>query len=242
MHHESAGIQPHRAFSGLPLLRRVVPTEQMSPALDELSLQFAVMTRNTKRSALDVGCGDGLATAAALARGGHVIAVDPDQNALKKLLVRVPSQHYRRLHVRTGALPDLDFKLASFPAVHAARVLHVLDPDALQLTLTRFYRWLYPGGRLFISALTPAGRYWNSFHPEYFRRRMAQDRWPGYIRNPALVIPDWMGSEDPIHLLDEPILGREIEAAGFTIEGIHRYSLPWDSEQICCACIARCPS
>jgi len=212
----------------------------MSPALDELSLKFAVMTRSAKRAVLDVGCGDGLATAAALARGGHVLAVDPDQVALRKLLVRVPSQHYRRLNVRVGALPELDFKVAQFPAVHAARVLHLLDPEDLHAMLRKFFRWLYPDGKLFLSALTPAGRFWHPFHAEYFRRRMAQERWPGLIRHPSHILPHWTGPDTPIHLIDEPLLAREVEAAGFGIEDVHRYALPWDSDQICCACIARC--
>jgi SAM-dependent methyltransferase len=212
----------------------------MSPALDELSLKFAVTTRSARRAALDVGCGDGLATAAALARGGHVLAIDPDQTALRKLLVRVPSQHYRRLNVRVGTLPELDFKLAQFAAVHAARVLHLLDPGDLQATLQKFFRWLYPDGKLFLSVLTPAGRCWHPFHAEYFRRRMAQERWPGFIRHPAHFLPHWTGPDTPIHLIDEPLLAREIEAAGFAIDDIHRYTLPWDSDQICCACIARC--
>lgn len=240
MSYDSVVVQRQLRAASAALPRRTIATEQMSPALDELSLKFAIMTRNTKRAALDVGCGDGLATAAALARGGHVLAVDPDQAALRKLLVRVPSQQYRRLHVRVGSLPELDFKLAQFPAVHAARVLHLLDPEHLQATLSKFFRWLYPDGKLFLSVLTPAGRFWHSFHGEYFRRRMAQARWPGFIRHPAQVLPHWTGSDTPIHLIDEPLLAREIEAAGFGIEDIHRYPLPWDSDQICCACIARC--
>jgi ubiquinone/menaquinone biosynthesis C-methylase UbiE len=200
----------------------------MSPALDALSLKFAILTRNTNATALDVGCGDGIATAAALARGGHVLAVDPDAEALRRVLVRVPSQHYSRLQVQVGVLPTLDFKRAHFPAVHAARVLHLLTPSDLEVTLRKFFRWLYPRGKLFLSAFTPAGRFWRRFHSEYVRRRMARERWPGYI------------AARSIHLIDSDVLTREVRAAGFTIEEVRCYPLPWDSEQVCCACVARC--
>ena len=50
---------------------------EMSPTLYPLSLQFAIEMRAATRQALDIGCGDGVATAAALARGGRVLAVDP---------------------------------------------------------------------------------------------------------------------------------------------------------------------
>jgi hypothetical protein len=35
------------------------------------------------------------------------------------------------------------------------------------------------------------------------------------------------------------VLLRELEAAGFIIEEISSYSLPWDAEQRCCAVVAR---
>jgi SAM-dependent methyltransferase len=126
-----------------------------TPGLDELSLKFAIFTRTARFDALDVGCGDGIATAAALARGGHVMAVDPDQAALHQLLARVPPEQYRRLKVKIGRLPGLDFKFARFSAVHAARVLDLLDPAARSESLRKFFRWLYPQGRLFVSVLAP---------------------------------------------------------------------------------------
>ena len=71
-------------------LRRASAIDQMSPALDDLSLKFVLWTRDARHDGLDVGCGDGLVTAAALARGGHVTAVDPEQRALLRLLARIP--------------------------------------------------------------------------------------------------------------------------------------------------------
>ena len=45
----------------------------MSPALDELSLKFVIYSRSATGIVADIGCGDGIATAAAL----HLIAVLP---------------------------------------------------------------------------------------------------------------------------------------------------------------------
>ena len=214
--------------------------EQMSPALDDLSLRFAVYTRNARFGALDIGCGDGRATAAALDRGGHVLAIDPDRAALHQLLARVPPEQCRRLQVRVGALPELDFKFARFSAVHAARVLHLLPPPALQQSLSKFFRWLYPAGRLFVSTLAPGGAHWDFAARELARRRMAQEQWPGYIEDLRRLLPGWRAAIRSVHLLDEPVLRRELEVAGFVVEYVNHYSLPWDSEQPCCAIIARC--
>jgi ubiquinone/menaquinone biosynthesis C-methylase UbiE len=119
--------------------------------LDPLSLQFVIWAQAANGRALDIDCGDGTTTLALLARGGHVVAVDADTAALHRLVERVPDGQSRRLQVRHGQLPNIDFKVANFAAVHAARVLHLLDGASRQESIGKFYRWLYPRGRLFVS-------------------------------------------------------------------------------------------
>jgi SAM-dependent methyltransferase len=240
VNYHSALVQSHSSVlhNGIAYARPA--TEQMSPELDDLSIRFAAYARSAKLDSLDIGCGDGIATGAALARGGHLFAIDPDQGALHQLLARVPPEQYRRLKVRLGALPALDFKFAHFSAVHAARVLHLLDPAALQLSLRKFFRWLYPEGRLFISTLTTGGEYWEFAERECARRRTAHALWPGYISDIRRLQPAWRGEHSAVHLIDEPILRRELESAGFEIEYAKCYPLPWDADQICCAIVARC--
>jgi hypothetical protein len=166
--------------------------------------------------------------------------VDPDQDALHQLLARVPPERYRRLKVQTGSLPELDFKFARFSAVHAARMFHLLDPSAFRQSLRKFFRWLYPSGTLFISTLTTGGRYWGFAEREMVRRKMAQDPWPGYIADVRRLQPAWPGECTSVHLIDEPILRRELQLAGFEIEHLSSYPLPWDGDQMCCAVVAKC--
>ena len=217
-----------------------LPTEDMSPALDALSLKFAIATRHSKLTALDAGCGDGLVTAAALARGGHILAIDSDAHRLKQLLARVPSEQYARLRVRIGTLQQLDFKATHFAAVHAARVLHRLSPAELQQTLRKFFRWLYPEGQLFISAFTPAGRYWRAFSAEYAARNLRGEQWPGMIEDVSRYVACDDDAATSIHLLDEPVLRRELAHAGFIVEDLTCHEMQWDPDQSCCAVIARC--
>jgi SAM-dependent methyltransferase len=211
----------------------------MSPALDELSLQFAMWAGKSGKTCVDIGCGAGLASAAALARGGRVVAVDPDPAMIQQLRARVPVQQYARLDVRTAGLPELEFKESGFAAVHAARVLHTLDGPALQASLAKFFRWLHPHGKLFVSALTPLGSFWQLFHSEFLRRVTSGAAWPGYIEDLS-QFHVMTGQGVSCHLLDENVLGREMQTAGFVVETTLRYSLPWEPEQICCSMIARC--
>ena len=118
----------------------------MSPALDDLSLRFAMHAGQTNGTCLDVGSGTGLATAAALARGGHIVAVDPDPVACRELLARVPVEQYARLTVRTSSLPELDFVAPQFVAVHAARVLHNLSGLDVRASVAKFFAGSIPTG------------------------------------------------------------------------------------------------
>ena len=220
---------------------RLSAISAMSPVLDDLSLKFAMWAGQSGATCLDVGCGSGLATIAALARGGRVVAADPDPTQIRQLLARVPVQQYARIAVRTGGLPELEFKESGFAAVHIARVLHLMDGQSIQVSLRKFFRWLYPHGKLFISALTPLGSFWERFHPEFLRRIADGSEWPGHIAD----LSQFHVTADkgiPCHLLDETVLGREVQAAGFAIESTLRYSLPWEPSQICCSMIARCAS
>jgi SAM-dependent methyltransferase len=186
--------------------------ESMSPSLDPLSLRFVIWAQAAAAPVLDIGCGDGVASRALLARGGHVVAVDPDPAALHRLVEQVPAEQCRRLKVRLGRLPDVDFKLANFAAIHAARVLHLLEPVSLEPSLRKFYRWLYPEGKLFLSVLTP--------------------RAAGHARRARNACP--------IHPLDEEALRRHLGAAGFFIEESTTYLPPWSDSEECCAAVARC--
>jgi hypothetical protein len=94
----------------------------MSPALDDLSMQFALFARTAPGDVLDMGCGDGIATAPALARGARIYAEDCDQAVLHHPLARVPPVHAPRLRVRIGTLPGANFKYPRFSAVHVSRV------------------------------------------------------------------------------------------------------------------------
>lgn len=124
----------------------------MTVGLDPLALQFVIWSQTANGPVLDIACGDAAATIALLARGGRVVAVDADPTALHRLVERVPAEQCRRLKVRLGELPNIDFKSANFAAIHAARVLHLLDSESRQVSLGKFFRWLYPHGKLFASA------------------------------------------------------------------------------------------
>jgi SAM-dependent methyltransferase len=212
----------------------------MSSTLDELSLRFAIWTRTADGLAMDVGCGDGVATVAALARGGRVVAVDPDCSALERLRGRVPADQRARLRLHAGRVPEFEFKPGGLCALHAGYVLHLLAGDEIEASFTKFFSWLYPEGRLFISVLTPMGDHWQPFRAEFARRLAASAKWPGYIKFASSLNSTPHDGVTMVNLLDDRILRPVLKVAGFSIEEVSWYSVPWDSAQKCCGITARC--
>jgi ubiquinone/menaquinone biosynthesis C-methylase UbiE len=220
--------------------RRAFGSERMSPVLDELSLQFVIHSRSANGVVADIGCGDGIATAAALVRGAHVHAIDPNEDSLRRMLERVPNEQHARLTVSVGSLPNMTFAHATFAAIHAAYVLHLLDGDVLERALRQFARWLCPGGKLFLSALTPSGDFWLPVRERFARRLSAGVKWPGYIADASRFVVDGEPEAFSVHLLDERILRRALQASGFVIDAFSWYTVPWDRAQVCCGVIASC--
>ncbi|MEU8361734.1 methyltransferase domain-containing protein [Nonomuraea sp. NPDC048882] len=90
---------------------------------------------------LDVGCGTGVVTAAALAAGAEVTAVDVDPGMVALTARRNPSAT-----VRPAALPELPFDDEQFDVIAGNFIInHVPDAAA---ALTELHRVLRPGGTI----------------------------------------------------------------------------------------------
>lgn len=102
---------------------------------------LGVLGGRRPRRLLDLGCGTGVVTSAALALGAEVTAVDTSPAMLALVARRHPG-----VTVRQATLPDLPFDDAEFDAVAGNFVVnHVPDTRA---TLAELHRVLRPGGTL----------------------------------------------------------------------------------------------
>ncbi|NUP77099.1 MAG: methyltransferase domain-containing protein [Nonomuraea sp.] len=102
---------------------------------------LGVLGRRRPRRLLDLGCGTGVVTSAALALGAEVTAVDTSPAMLEVVARRHPG-----VTVRRATLPELPFEDAAFDAVAGNFVVnHVPDTRA---TLAELHRVLRPGGAL----------------------------------------------------------------------------------------------
>ena len=209
-----------------PFIEGLIPTLNnrgfMSESMDYYSARFAEYAGTVGDDVLDMGCAYGVATRAALANGARVIACDMEEGHLQILERETPPELRDRLKTTVGVLPDVEFSAGSFGAILCARVIHFLLAAQIRTTLDKMYRWLKPGGRLFLIADSPYTGYWSNAAPEYEQRKAAGEEWPAFIED----VTEFFESSDelpegmPPYLnpLDPDLLRRECERAGFVVE------------------------
>jgi len=194
----------------------------MFKILDEFADDFIRFAGQTDGEVLDLGCAFGVATIAALEAGGRVTACDLDPRHLKILTENTPEALRSQLTCITGQLPDIDLPEESFDAILCSRVLHFLDGSAIDASVRNMYRWLKPGGRLYLVADTPYG-IWRKLIPIFEARRAKNDRWPGLmigLENYLPFAPKDRAIDGPpfMNLLDPELLARICTDAGFEVK------------------------
>lgn len=127
-----------------------------APLILELVAQTCARHLRPQSTALDLGCGAGNFTLRVLQEVGelHCHLVDLSQPMLARAEQRVRSGGAVSVQTYQSDLRALSFAINSFDCILAGAVLHHLrDDDDWKSAFTRFYAWLKPGGRLYVSDL-----------------------------------------------------------------------------------------
>jgi SAM-dependent methyltransferase len=206
-------------------IKGLVPTLNdkgfMFEVLDEYADEFIRQSAASDAEALDVGCAYGIATIAALEAGARVTACDMDKRHLDVLKSRVSEDLQQRLTLHTGMLPDIALPENHFGTLLCSRVLHFLPGDEIDQSVRNMFRWLKPGGRLYLVADTPFG-IWRNFIPTWEKNQDSGEPWPGHMEKPINYLPYKPSSDDIgppfMNLLDPQLLTRCCEEAGFIVD------------------------
>jgi len=97
-----------------------------------------------RRTAVDLGCGEGTDALTLLARGWSVVAIDSEQVGLDLLTARVPPASAGQIRVVRASYADADLPQAHL--VHAGFSLPFCAPDQFADLWARVRRALLPGG------------------------------------------------------------------------------------------------
>jgi len=191
----------------------------MLEALDSFALEFVDAAARARGEVLDMGCAYGVATLAALERGAKVCACDMEPRHLEHVVERARPEQRASLRTVVGTMPDVQFEDGAFDAILASRVIHFLTGPEIGSTLAQMYRWLKPGGQLFLVADSPYMPGWNTIVPAYEAAKAAGEPWPGFIPDFSKVTSGRAPGQGPqfLNTLDPDILARETAKAGFEV-------------------------
>jgi tellurite methyltransferase len=94
---------------------------------------------------VDVGCGQGIETAAMLATGWRVFAIDAEAEGIARLLARVSPEDLPRLRAEVGGVEDVS--LPDTDLVWASYSLFFIAPQRFPAVWRRIRAAVRPGGR-----------------------------------------------------------------------------------------------
>lgn len=137
---------------------------------------------------LDIGAGIGSNTELLLDAGVTVVANDLSAIHLAQLKYKLDmrenkSHLFKRLYLNDGHLDSLNFPDNSFDGVLISHVFHYLTPQEITSLLPKLFRWLKPGGRLYIQAFNIKFEDFSWYQPTYEENIKAGVQWPGFIEN-----------------------------------------------------------
>lgn len=177
---------------------------------------------------IDIGAGLGVATLPALAAGAYVIANDISSAHLQAIKTQAShAETLDRLTTLEAALPDLP-NLEGLDAVHASNVLHFLTGAEMIQAACWMWHALKPGGKAYIQIQSPWVGHYQSFLPEYHRRKALKLAWPGEIRDARqFAAPEVRAITPAFSHVVEVEVGRQLfERSGFDVEYCEYYRRP----------------
>jgi ubiquinone/menaquinone biosynthesis C-methylase UbiE len=191
--HATASIDPRFWDRAAPkYARKPVPDEQAyRQTLERVAAQLT-----SHDHVLEVGCGTGSTALELAAHAGDIVATDVSGTMISIAQEKAHARGIDNVLFRTGTLDDAGLELASFDAVMAFNMIHLLvDVPA---SIRRAHRLLKPGG-LFLSKTPCIGE--NSF----------------LIRSLLIPLMRTFGFAPYVNNITKASLQADIEAEGFEI-------------------------
>lgn len=232
---------PERTLSSQGVITTLNRRGHTSTHLNEYSQRFVDSLADVSAPVLDIGPAFGVCTLPALATGATVIACDIEPRHLATLLANCPDADRPRLVPMVVDFPNgPHFAGNSIGAVHAANLLTYLTGPDLVRAAELIFHMLRPAGTVFTVSGTPYARNIQEFIPVYEENRRRGLEWPGeaYGLHELCAHPSIVDLPDFLHLLDDEVLTRVFENAGFEVVEARMYQriglpdyLSWDGRE-----------
>lgn len=202
----------------------------MTPKPSDKITQSFIQFSKGKR-VLDIGASFGVATLAAIENGAsEVYCNDLDYHHLEIANLKFKKMNSpSKLVLVPGSFPEeLDFPENFFDAICIIRVLHFFTGEQIEKSLRLIKKWLKVNGKVFIVNETPYIKNIQKFGVIYEKIKDEME-WPGICDTEKYIEVYTKDLPSFLHLLDEKIMKRELEKAGFyvdTVEYLDRKDFP----------------
>jgi SAM-dependent methyltransferase len=223
--------------NNVPRMPDPIENNSLIPTLDQQGAIWLYIDEVTQayldfagqqKTVLEIAAGYGHIVIRALQGGARKVfanEIDPRQLAIIK--ARTPPEYLDKLACCLGEFPEfLDFASSSFDAIYNARLFHFFDGERIRTSLDKMYRWLRPGGKVFLVNDAIYRMIFKPLIPIYESRVAAGDTWPGFIEDVRSCIPEDLHPENfpkTMNFLDPHVLNRELNRAGFRVEAADFY-------------------
>lgn len=226
----------HAGFNHLTHLERPSPQEDgkiptlnktglMTHDRDPFSEAFIDFATVGQKTVLEVGAAYGITTILTLEKGvesGGItyVANDIDPGHLRILQQETPDFLREHLYLNHASFPtEMNFSEGTFDAILLCRVIHLFTPEAMEEGLKKIYQWLKPGGRIYLTAMSPFHHGFKEFLPVYNQRWKEKNDWPGVIKNFHDFFPKIKDiSPQYVHIMDDRPLIAALERYNFNID------------------------
>ncbi|WP_417905390.1 class I SAM-dependent methyltransferase [Candidatus Tisiphia endosymbiont of Micropterix aruncella] len=167
----------------------------MSPRLDEVTKKFIEFSKN--RTVLEIGGAYGKAMIETLKKQYNVIY---HLNDLDERHLFIAAYNIETLKLNQSTLDKIKFISGDitstfktgdkYDAILIARVLHFFSLEQLDNAVANIFSLLKDRGRVYVLAVTPYVKGFESFIPEYEKRVLNKESFPGYVQS----LKDWVNS------------------------------------------------
>lgn len=194
----------------------------MTTQIDEIGFAFLDFAHTTQLPIIDIGVAYGRVALEAASRKIPILVNDVDQRHLSVLFQRASKEQTSYLTSIPGRFPEeLSFQENSLGAVLICRVLHFFPPTRWMSAVSTLFKWLTPGGKLFMTNESPYFGTTKKFIPVYLKNKRNNHPWPGVM----LEMKDFDDTRKKdvnsiINLLSLTETRTILEDAGFFIEQI----------------------
>eukprot|EP01080_Neovahlkampfia_damariscottae_P005512 gene5512-9329_t len=190
---------------------------------DEYSKEFLNYSKNKK--VLEIGAAYGVLSLECLKNGSTVYANDLDPKhlaVLNKKWKKQKNYNEKSLIMVPGSFPnEFDFPENSFDAISIIRVLHFFHPNEIHNAMNKLYKWLKPGGKLFVLNETPFLKNTQKLVPVYEERLKTKNEWPSFAEDISKYVEVYSSNLPKFLLFFTPdLLSRELKKSNFKIEKV----------------------